>query len=450
MRFVEETGGSWTAAQLQAAEAEIEQQKREWEANRLAALKKEEEDEAKRAEGDENELLTYSREDAKNQVNTNRSKPVNRRLLKVRAMNRRNKIKNNCKASGRKVLRKRSNILIPTSSSNNSEHPNKKRKVLLKKSKGLTPPKRVRRRSNTRSSASDDANSTHDSNTSDDDSQTTATSLHVQGEDFNDSECSLDVMIDSQEDSESNSRKSNVSSSSENEDEKDEDEETADENESETNDDDDDEDSLNELQNGKENHTDDTPQNDLINHLDINSPRTRSRGTVKLNLWTLDDSPILPMRAKKDRSKNRSSELQNSSVDDSIEEHVENSSIKSLKHQLHVTNDDLSSSTTESDMNPVKHAKILDGFKNIKSPKVKKLVKNTKKIINGKSFNTLDSWISKSPKATSKLHKLIPKVMLSKDDANIAKHMQAVAEKERSNRTRRSSILKVNSENGPS
>lgn len=30
------------------------------------------------------------------------------------------------------------------------------------------------------------------------------------------------------------------------------------------------------------------------NHVDVNSPRTRSRGSVKINLWTLDVSPILP------------------------------------------------------------------------------------------------------------------------------------------------------------
>ncbi|XP_059614802.1 helicase domino isoform X2 [Phlebotomus argentipes] len=66
MRFVEETGGAWTAEQLKAAEAEIEQQKREWEANRQAALLKEEE-EMKQAE-EEDIMLTYSSEDAKNQI----------------------------------------------------------------------------------------------------------------------------------------------------------------------------------------------------------------------------------------------------------------------------------------------------------------------------------------------------------------------------------------------
>ncbi|KAL9916253.1 helicase domino isoform X1 [Glossina fuscipes] len=67
MRFVEETGAAWTAEQLRAAEEEIEAQKREWEANRLAALQKEEEMLKQEAETAE-ELLTYSRKDATNQI----------------------------------------------------------------------------------------------------------------------------------------------------------------------------------------------------------------------------------------------------------------------------------------------------------------------------------------------------------------------------------------------
>ncbi|XP_061401192.1 helicase domino-like, partial [Musca vetustissima] len=67
MRFVEETGAAWTAEQLRAAEEELEAQKREWEANRLAALQKEEEMLKQEAENDE--MLTYSRKDATNQVN---------------------------------------------------------------------------------------------------------------------------------------------------------------------------------------------------------------------------------------------------------------------------------------------------------------------------------------------------------------------------------------------
>lgn len=68
MRFIEETETS--AEQLAAAEAEIEQQKREWEEERLAALRLQEKLAEREASDASEELLTYAREDAQNQVNT--------------------------------------------------------------------------------------------------------------------------------------------------------------------------------------------------------------------------------------------------------------------------------------------------------------------------------------------------------------------------------------------
>lgn len=70
MKFMEETEAVWSKEQLAAAEAEIEQQKKEWEAGRLAALRGETEE----AEGTDAETsLTYSGVDARNQVTkTNR------------------------------------------------------------------------------------------------------------------------------------------------------------------------------------------------------------------------------------------------------------------------------------------------------------------------------------------------------------------------------------------
>lgn len=69
MKFIEETEAAWSAEQLAAAEAEIEQQKREWEEERLAALRLQEEvNERDKADAAE-ELITYSGEDARNQVN---------------------------------------------------------------------------------------------------------------------------------------------------------------------------------------------------------------------------------------------------------------------------------------------------------------------------------------------------------------------------------------------
>lgn len=70
MKFIEETDSAWSAEQLAAAEAEIEQQKREWEEGRLAALREEEEEQRRiLAEETGEELLTYPGEEAR-QVNT--------------------------------------------------------------------------------------------------------------------------------------------------------------------------------------------------------------------------------------------------------------------------------------------------------------------------------------------------------------------------------------------
>ncbi|GLH07367.1 Uncharacterized protein GBIM_12836 [Gryllus bimaculatus] len=74
MKFVEETDSAWSAEQLAAAEAEIEQQKREWELGRLQALK-EEEERRSRLEDDDDQLLTFSREDSQNQVVSNAGGP---------------------------------------------------------------------------------------------------------------------------------------------------------------------------------------------------------------------------------------------------------------------------------------------------------------------------------------------------------------------------------------
>jgi len=80
LKFVEETGANWAAIQIKAVEMEIEQQKREWEEKRLVQQQQEEQ-EKQRAEKEDNELLTYSREDALNKVN-NRSKRKSQVLSK--------------------------------------------------------------------------------------------------------------------------------------------------------------------------------------------------------------------------------------------------------------------------------------------------------------------------------------------------------------------------------
>ncbi|XP_023290809.1 helicase domino isoform X4 [Orussus abietinus] len=67
MKFVEESEGTFSAAQLAAAERELEQQKKEWELDRLRALREEEERRMRMADDDE-KPLTFGREDAQNQI----------------------------------------------------------------------------------------------------------------------------------------------------------------------------------------------------------------------------------------------------------------------------------------------------------------------------------------------------------------------------------------------
>ncbi|XP_025163314.1 helicase domino isoform X6 [Harpegnathos saltator] len=68
MRFIEESEGSFSTAQLAAAERELEEQKKEWELDRLRALREEEERRMRLAEDDEEKPLTFGREDAQNQI----------------------------------------------------------------------------------------------------------------------------------------------------------------------------------------------------------------------------------------------------------------------------------------------------------------------------------------------------------------------------------------------
>lgn len=328
MRFVEETGGSWTAEQLRAAEAEIEQQKREWEANRLAAIKKEEEEQKRAA--DEDEMLTYSREDAQNQVNNNKfskRNPVNRRLLKVKQSDRHGIVKNK-RVKGRIAARQTirsvaQNALGPRRALRNnskslsslaqSHLPNSgkkidetkqlasaststKRNVSIRLSSRLN--KQAEQNDESMVSSDDeplvDPNKNNGVATNSHGKTTKTDNEHVgeqsecsdqrHSEEFDDSECSLDVMVDSTDPQES-------------------DEETAgddDEHESTTVQSDD------SAMSCDDTDTDVTTQKSLLNNtlkdslepnhqIDVNSPRsTRSHGRIKINLWTLDESQNLP------------------------------------------------------------------------------------------------------------------------------------------------------------
>ncbi|CAG9834785.1 unnamed protein product [Diabrotica balteata] len=76
MNFIEATESAWSAEQLAAATREIEEQKKEWEQNRLAAMREEEERRARELE-EEGDIITYSRDDATNQVSS-KNKKINR------------------------------------------------------------------------------------------------------------------------------------------------------------------------------------------------------------------------------------------------------------------------------------------------------------------------------------------------------------------------------------
>lgn len=202
MKFVEECDGNFSAAQLAAAERELEEQKKEWEMNRLKALREEEERRMRIADDDE-EPLTYGREDAQNQVNNPNSSKRSLASKKAPASRRsaRNRTANNLRHSSRL-----SNF-------------------------------------NSRSSSDSDAEST---TTNDSETETQS-----------------EVGVDSADDS---------------------------------NNDDDNYHSIKIHPNYKMKEKD--AQN---NGFDLNSPRTRSRGNVKINLWTLDDSPIMPVTKYKPR-----------------------------------------------------------------------------------------------------------------------------------------------------
>lgn len=216
MKFVEESEGAFSAAQLAAAERELEEQKKEWELDRLRALREEEERRMRMADDDE-KPLTFGREDAQNQVN---------------------------------------------SASNSKKLVSKK----LPARRGRKP-----RRNNSKSAQESES-----------ESETTTDS---------ESESQEDVVEDSL-DEESSHTESQSQGDEDEEEEEEEDEEEEEEDE------DDEEEAPNDQNDsergGYRKRRNRSNKSFSQNHFDLNSPRTRSRGNVKINLWTLDVSPILP------------------------------------------------------------------------------------------------------------------------------------------------------------
>lgn len=243
MRFVEESEGAFSAAQLAAAERELEEQKKEWELDRLRALREEEERRMRLADDDE-KPLTFGREDAQNQVNSTAAKGGSRRLVSKRLI-----------VPSRRSLRRRGDSR--------------------------------RRRARELSSESEN--------------ETTST------ESDSDSESQEEDVVEDSLDEES----SHTESQSQ-EDEGEEEEGEGDEGgggEKEESDEEEEAGEGNEDGRASKFHRDNSERGGGFsrrkgrlagsgscsrNHFDLNSPRTRSRGNVQINLWTLDVSPILP------------------------------------------------------------------------------------------------------------------------------------------------------------
>ncbi|XP_070162365.1 helicase domino isoform X1 [Polyergus mexicanus] len=237
MRFVEESEGAFSAAQLAAAERELEQQKKEWELDRLRALREEEERRMRLADDDE-KPLTFGREDAQNQVNSTAAKG----------------------GGSKRLVSKR--LAVPSRRSSRKRGDSRVGRACLKSS-------------------------------SESENETTSTE--------SDSESQEEDIVEDSLDEES--------SHTESQSQGDEEEEGEGGGEKEEEDDDEEEETGEESEDGKANDRDYSERGGGFsrrkgrlagsgscsrNHFDLNSPRTRSRGNVQINLWTLDVSPILP------------------------------------------------------------------------------------------------------------------------------------------------------------
>lgn len=450
MRFVEETGGSWTAEQLKQAEAEIELQKKEWEANRLAAIRKEEEDDLKRQEED-NDIITYSSEDAKNQVNNKSKKPLNKRLAIVknsyknqnkkvtttlgkRKMQQQQMQKSNIRNAAVNNNRTKKRQVVVVSKRIKRDHIKTKRTLRKTKASIDNSKLKCKARKVTRGSFNNLTLPLDDTIKSDDDVSIKESTALVHNSDF-DSECSLDVMVDSNDAHNSDSNHSNRTND-ETENDEDEDGEEDDENEE--------NESTNDDTDGSETRIKTTGRKRRrkrlsSNHLDVNSPRTRSRGTVQINLWTLDVSPILP-GVKPVKSAN-SSKNKSKSDDENIDEQDPLAiTSEDLKHNDSDVEDEKPLINHQHNKKVIKTPVILDGFSNNTPPGHSPITKRkyTKKVNNGNNQSSLDGWLKQ------------PKIVLSKIKVPDTDHIVASDYANSSRITRRASVFKSSPENGPS
>lgn len=280
MKFVEETGANWAVAQLKVVEMEIEQTKREWEEKRQAERKLEE---AARslAEKEESELLTYSREDALNKVNiksVKKSNALGRQQSRAncnRADQGRGKVEvNGTEKVGNGHVKEAKRRAADESFGRSTRNSLRGKSIEALAVTPTAPPKKAPKRvisiskPPVKQAKSDHTRSSAETSTAVTPSES-------------DSECSLDVMIDSNDvnDSDSNSNLTHTETTTNRFDSTSQDDSTL------MNDDD----------------LDKTIKSAKKLSTPSNPPRTlRSRGTVEINLWTLDDtSPIIPPKRQK-------------------------------------------------------------------------------------------------------------------------------------------------------
>ncbi|XP_025163305.1 helicase domino isoform X1 [Harpegnathos saltator] len=251
MRFIEESEGSFSTAQLAAAERELEEQKKEWELDRLRALREEEERRMRLAEDDEEKPLTFGREDAQNQVNSTAAN----------------------KGGSKRLVNKR--LSVPSRRSS-------------------------RRRGGgggrSRNNASNRGGGVRESSSRSENETTTSTESESESESQEEEE---DVVEDSLDEESSHTESQSQGDEGEGEEEGDKDDDEGEEEDASEG---------NEDNRANSNGGNGTERGEGLprrrgrlagatcgrNHFDLNSPRTRSRGNVKINLWTLDVSPILP------------------------------------------------------------------------------------------------------------------------------------------------------------
>lgn len=261
MKFIETTESAWSAEQLAAAEREIENQKREWEQNRLAALKEEEERRHRELE-EESELLTFSREDAANQVSS-KSKRLSVRSQLSKNFNKRRKIIKTKIASSPSDINVKEKKFQKKNNNKPKKEPDEEKVV----EKEPTPP-----------IITTNSQDSEESQPIIDESSRLSEEIHENNLESDESEDSAKINF--------------------------------------------------------ENKT-------TVNKLDHNSPRTRSRGTVAINLWTLDVSPILPGEKpirKLHRAENADRDEENSSSESEVRSDEENDEINMEQQNKFQTN----------------------------------------------------------------------------------------------------------------